>query len=310
MMYITQDSAKYFLLKRFIRIIPLYWIATIVRFILSPTPVYDQPFKWKLLFESFFFLPNNMQPLFNVGWTLHHLMAFYIIFRLACLVNLKDRGKIAAAFLVTWVCSIQIFKLIYFNPTIPLEFILGVIAFEIIKYAYVRKSKNTKYGKIIRDIVCVILSAASIWFMTSYPAMKIIYLSGDWEHTRPAVLGIPAMILVCSFCIFMKNKKTPKILIFLGNISFSCYLWNIFVSAFAKLFLIKLNLVAADRDFYLMNAPNFILMAAIVLTSIAVSWVSYKFIEVKLSSWIRGLVLKEKKEKIEKIKKINNINNI
>jgi len=294
-MYVTQSSAKYYLIKRLIRVIPLYWIVTIIRFLLSPSPIYSQPYNWKFLLESLFFIPKNIQPIFNLGWTVNHVIMFYIIFRLACLVNLKDRGKIAAAFMITWVCSIQIFKLTYFYTPLPLEFILGIIAFEITKYAHVRKSKNTKYGKIIKNIVCVILSAASLWYMTSYPAMVIIYKSGDWELMRPAVLGIPAMILVCSFCIFMKDKKTPKFLLFLGNISFSCYLWHIFVVAFAKLLLQKMNLLAADHDFYLMTASNFIFMVACVLLTIAVSWVSYKLIEVKLTSWIRRLVLREKK---------------
>jgi len=348
MMYITQNSAKYFLIKRIIRVVPLYWVMTLIRFALSPSPIYSQPFNWKLLFESLFFIPGNIQPLYNIGWTLNHVMVFYIIFKLACLVNLKDRGKIAAAFIVTWVCSIQIFKLTYFYSPLPLEFILGIIAFEIIKRAHTRKSKNKQYGIIIRDVVCTILCVASLWFITSYPAMTIIYKSGDWELIRPAILGIPAMILVCAFCILTKDKKAPETLLFLGNIillccflhayaeasakllymtisgvscllwnilvmkfqklpwekiykfilmlgniSFSCYLWNILVKEFGKLLLLKINLVAADHNYYLMDAPNFIFMLASVLTTIAVGWVSYYFIEVKLSSWIRKAVLRK-----------------
>ena len=294
MMYVTQNSAKKLLIKRFIRIIPMYWLATVIRLILSPAPVYNQSFDLNLFFESLFFIPRNPQPLFNAGWSLNHLIAFYIIFKLACLINLKDRGKIAAAFLITWICSMQIFNLKYYYMPLPIEFILGIIAFEIIKYAYVRENKNTKYGNIIKNIVCVILCAGSLWYMTSYSAMKIIYLSGDWELMRPAVLGIPAMILVCGFCIFMKDKKIPKILIFLGNMSFSCYLWHIFVVAIAKLLLLKLNLIAEDRDFYLMNLPNFILMVAVVAITVALSWVSHKFIEVKFANWLRRVVVREK----------------
>ena len=303
MMYVTQSTAKHFFVKRLIRIVPLYWLATIVRFALSPSPIYEQPFKWMLLVKSLLFFPpikegNYGQPIFNVGWTLNHEMAFYLLFTAACAVSVRNRGIIASGFLVVWTASIKIFELPYFHPTLPLEFILGIIAFEIIRYAHVRKeTERTKPVKITFNSVLIILCAVSLWFMTSNPAMKIIYGMGEWQHIRPLVLGIPAMILVCAFCIFMKDKKTPKFLAFFGNISFSCYLLHVYVIAFTKLILVKLNLISMENYqsatyFYKLNLPNVMFLLFTVAVSVGVSWVSYHFIELKFTSWLRKVLMK------------------
>lgn len=304
MMYVTQSSAKHFLVKRLIRIVPLYWLVTAARFALSPSPIYSQPFNWTLFVESLLFFPDfkfhNSQPIFNVGWTLNHEMAFYLLFTAACAVSIKNRGIIVSAFLIIWTTVIRIFELPYFYPTLPLEFILGILSFEIIKYAYIcKEKKKTKFKTAAVNMVCIALCILSLWFMMSDHIVKIIYLSGDWKHIRPLALGVPAMILACSFCVFMKDKKVPKIVSFFGNISFSCYLLHVYVIAFTNLILINLNLISASHDYFEMTFPNVLFMIFTVSVSVAISWLSYQAIELRFTSWLRKRLLQPHIDKID-----------
>ena len=95
-----------FLAKRIVRVVPLYWLSTIVYFTLSKlhgslnTNIY--------LLKSFLFLPylrpgsTDMRPIVGQGWTLNYEMFFYVVFGL-CLFAPRKLG--AAMVLVGMVCT-------------------------------------------------------------------------------------------------------------------------------------------------------------------------------------------------------------
>jgi exopolysaccharide production protein ExoZ len=77
-------SARHFLPRRLIRVIPAYWIATLIAALvtlqaLSPTEAVD----W--LIQSLFYLPHpqGRPPLIFVAWTLVYELAFYLLYWLA-----------------------------------------------------------------------------------------------------------------------------------------------------------------------------------------------------------------------------------
>jgi exopolysaccharide production protein ExoZ len=128
MTYITRDSADGFLRDRIFRIVPLYWIATIVyviwtKFGLNNIPVswtdprqvygqiryffqHDQTAFFGDLASSLFFIPRGFDstgspvfPLLGVGWTLNLEMFFYVIFATMLAISRRWAPLLAGTFL-------------------------------------------------------------------------------------------------------------------------------------------------------------------------------------------------------------------
>ncbi|PNG24742.1 acyltransferase family protein [Methylocella silvestris] len=75
-----------FLRKRLLRIIPLYWIATLIAFVFFANQQGDAQFV--NLIKSLTFIPTfnengDARPILPIGWTLNYEMFFYVIFALA-----------------------------------------------------------------------------------------------------------------------------------------------------------------------------------------------------------------------------------
>ena len=81
-------ASRKFVIRRLIRIVPLYWIATSYALwgLLNVTGLNLPAATWKSIFGSYFFLPFPFPtggPLLIVGWTLNYEMFFYLIFAIA-----------------------------------------------------------------------------------------------------------------------------------------------------------------------------------------------------------------------------------
>lgn len=78
-----------FLYHRILRIVPLYWIATLLWF--NSLRIWHVPtvHAKAQLFRSLFFIPDTYSPMFRMnpilgqGWTLNYEMSFYLLFAIA-----------------------------------------------------------------------------------------------------------------------------------------------------------------------------------------------------------------------------------
>jgi exopolysaccharide production protein ExoZ len=123
---ITRETAKAFLAHRLIRIVPLYWIATIFyvtwtrggfsSVLGDPSMIYRGPGHFfttneaSLIFEtaqSLLFVPRFddagavVFPVLGVGWTLNLEMYFYVLFSVALLISRRFAPLLVAATLWT-----------------------------------------------------------------------------------------------------------------------------------------------------------------------------------------------------------------
>ena len=85
MMHVSSNDVKKFLIKRFIRIVPLYWTLTILFFLVVlflPILVDKSEANFHYFIKSLFFIPyNNGEghlPVIFLGWTLNYEIIFYI----------------------------------------------------------------------------------------------------------------------------------------------------------------------------------------------------------------------------------------
>jgi exopolysaccharide production protein ExoZ len=131
------SGSRKFVLRRLIRIVPLYWIATsyVLWDLLNATGFHLPGATWRSIFGSYFFLPFPFPtggPLLIVGWTLNYEMFFYAIFAVAVLFDRMRAVLLATTVLCAcvlvgqrWGASLSTFWASFTKP-LMLEFVMGM----------------------------------------------------------------------------------------------------------------------------------------------------------------------------------------
>jgi len=89
-------SAGHFMARRVLRIVPIYWVATLI-YALKLQFVTGEGVELNALIMSLFFVPyvnptGLVQPLLGVGWSLNYEMFFYFFFSFALFLHFKFRA--------------------------------------------------------------------------------------------------------------------------------------------------------------------------------------------------------------------------
>ncbi|KCZ54093.1 hypothetical protein HY29_03200 [Hyphomonas beringensis] len=141
LVYITRpdDTPLNFMMKRTVRIVPIYWTATTLALLLAlarPWLFHEADTSLPSIISSYLFLPHydlggDIQPILFVGWTLGYIMLFYLLFSLSLFV--PERVQVPAAILMT-ICVIAGARFLpagayreFYGDPILLEFAMGCI---------------------------------------------------------------------------------------------------------------------------------------------------------------------------------------
>ncbi|WEZ83819.1 acyltransferase [Rhizobium sp. 32-5/1] len=131
-------SATEFLLRRFVRIAPLYWMVTIIFCLLCflvPAAVNNPDVTLSRLVSSLLFIPDVMtgtpSPILIIGWTLNYEFFFYAIVAGSVWFT-GDRTLLTAALML---CGCVIMGLLldgnsifeFYTQPIVMEFVLGIL---------------------------------------------------------------------------------------------------------------------------------------------------------------------------------------
>lgn len=100
-------SAQHFLVRRVIRVAPMYWLCSAVKVclvLLIPSLALRSSIDWEHVLKSFLFIPaagpwGMVQPILPVGWTLNFEFLFYSLFAV-CIVVTRWRASLAAVLLL------------------------------------------------------------------------------------------------------------------------------------------------------------------------------------------------------------------
>jgi peptidoglycan/LPS O-acetylase OafA/YrhL len=145
-----RGSPKTFLVKRFIRIFPFYWIVLLAVIALEPSSFPG----WKLFVENvlLFRLPMSVMPL-KVAWSLTFEIAFYLLFALAIAAG----WKIARVMMAIWVLLI-VFATTFHNGLLQvltsnmnIEFLFGCLA----GYAFVGNKLKLKLSLFFTGLLLI-----------------------------------------------------------------------------------------------------------------------------------------------------------
>ena len=217
--------ARLFLWRRVIRIVPLYWLLTIAKYVttrLDPAlSVRGRPAAAELI-ASLLFVPYRavdgwFHPLIPVGWTLSFEMVFYLIFAAALTVRNGLRWVLAPMMLL--LATVGLFR----GPGWPvwteladpivLEFLAGAA---IARLAMERSLPGRVFA------MCFLVLGAGILggtFPTPVPISRLM----TW--------GLGAMLLVLGVVALepLLGPWLPRWLLILGSASYSIYLVQSFV---------------------------------------------------------------------------------
>src|SRR5262245_47018116 len=133
-----------FMAKRLIRVVPVYWLCTLLLFLLAliaPQLLGATRADWTDLAKSLFFVPymkgsGHIYPMLYLGWTLNYEMMFYVLFALSLLISPRRPQAVAvplllALFITGQLVTFDNVPLRFWTAPIVVEFVFGIAAYSI-----------------------------------------------------------------------------------------------------------------------------------------------------------------------------------
>jgi exopolysaccharide production protein ExoZ len=267
------NRAWEFLVRRLMRIVPLYWVALtfkLLAVLLIPALTIHSVFDPAHTVASYLFLPwkngeGQIRPLVGVGWTLTFEMFFYALFALS--LSLRRNPLSFALPVLLILAMLSPLKQddgaawqVYLDP-ILLEFGFGLIAARLIMKGFT-----------IRPAVgAVLITIAFACFFVP---------SSMFASQRAIGWGIPAFVIVlCVAAIEPFLARTmPKIVTFLGDSSYALYLFHSFYVPMVGAILLKVGI-----------GYPWLAFTAAVVGSVLIGALVHKWLEVPLTAKVKSL---------------------
>jgi exopolysaccharide production protein ExoZ len=286
----SSSAARVFLARRAIRLIPLYWLATLayIAILLAGSHGYGGNLL-KATVTSLAFIPyptygfdasGNVYPLYTLGWTLNYEVFFYMLFSVFIVLPRNQAIRALVATLLGFALMGQLVAL----RSVPLHFwtqpIIVEFAFGLCIGALWRSPLTL--GPVVRGVlVCMAIVILSLDpFNLTHVASGA---STPDDFRRVLGWGVPAAALLLAAVHYDKGSHsrsgTMQVFSFLGDCSYSLYL----VHPFALLFLVKL------WEHWQLGAKSGIasLGAAIICGSYALAVVAHLIVERPLTRALR-----------------------
>jgi exopolysaccharide production protein ExoZ len=271
------EKAPLFLLKRFVRIFPLYWICLLVTLALWLSGHFYRSLHIDAhsLGSSVFLLPSNKM-IIGVAWTLVFEMYFYYLFaitlylRSARLAVLTTSALICAGLLLSKLLPVGSLKHFLSDP-IALEFCFGLI----LAYFIHRQVLGGVWLKYLW-LPGMILMAVGAAFAANNSST-----SGLASNVRYLAWGLPALLVTGSFINMQFDKSLlTRIFVSVGDASYAIYLTHpTMMILFASL--IRYHILKPTA--YPMLWPWLFAML-----SIAIGLLMHRSIERPILAWLRG----------------------
>ena len=224
----TKGGWKYFGMRRIVRIVPMYWIATTVKLltlIVLPSAALNavvrhsdvEPGRTLL---SYFFLPSrnasgDVMPVLGVGWTLTFEMFFYFVFTVALLVRVKP----------IWFCAVVLSLCALGNIARPDEWVPALVYLDPILLYFLAGMAVGQWQKdgSIRRLIVWMGYIFGVWLFILLADSKFTGLDGVimLRHVSVVALIIAVVTLEPRF-----SGRVPKPIVYMGNASYTLYLFH------------------------------------------------------------------------------------
>lgn len=269
-----QTTSFDFMRNRLARIAPPYWVVTFITLAIiialpniRPQMKYDV-FSIKHFIASLLFAPYphpagfGQYPFVTVGWSLNFEIAFYLIFAFTLMPFVKK--KLTALFigvlLIFWALPKLGLLSSFYNNLIALEFVAGV--------AIAAKWKKANFTSSLQK--SLILLALTILSMFLFKDSARVYR-----------FGVPSILFVLSFLHLESYLKKWPLIIKLGDLSYSTYLFHALI----------LSLGVYVNTF--LNMPTLLIIGLCYVLTVFVSWLSYNILELKMTRILKKMSTKQ-----------------
>jgi exopolysaccharide production protein ExoZ len=214
MLYIMDKNEKSwseFLNSRFLRIAPLYYLCTIFAIIIGFIEIPDLLHSIQAItFIKFY----KTSPPLNVGWTLEYEFIFYALCSFSILIFARKKKQIIFI-LFMLLCAVILIDFIIFSEKKYghfAEFGLGALIFLIYRFKFFKKVNKNIF----------IIFALVGFFLLIYT--DIVIYKDNFTYLRFVYWGIPSFLIVLSILLLEDKIFHSKLLLYLGNASYSIYL--------------------------------------------------------------------------------------
>lgn len=269
----SAGSAEDFLIRRIMRIWPIYAIATLLFFAshFNQPPIYT----FANLAKSLTFIPyigegGQFRPVLGKGWTLNYEMFFYTLFTFSMLFNRKNGITLIILALMVFGISGYFIKEgtvlgFYFNNLV-LYFLIGMIA-AIVHILYPVHFRNA-------EIATAIAAGITIFLSVRYDLFHRSLVSDIARYA----LVFCAIFLVCDPNTKFTSKFLEKISSIAGDSSYALYLFH----GFSFVFFIPILK-------YLHGSYVFVIYYIAVMFALIICYFIHTILELRIQSVLHRL---------------------
>lgn len=220
-----QNRFKDYCMRRFLRVYPVYWVVLlplVASILLFPWLVQEGHRQLGPILSSIFLVPAERDSyLIEPAWTLPYELLFYFVFAVAIL-NKRFGIQLALA----WLCTIFVSHILKDVPSLikflgnwyNLEFFFGITLALLVKRIS-KPLKSVRPAIIIFSVGCLLL--LFVFFKTNV-------ITDNSFFTRVSV-GISVSFIILGAVLYERFHRIsyPKVLILLGDASYSIYLIHV-----------------------------------------------------------------------------------
>ncbi|WP_166652379.1 acyltransferase family protein [Enterovirga rhinocerotis] len=276
----TAAGARTFMVRRLIRIVPLYWAVTTLYVVvaLAIPAALARPSSGGLILASYLFWPaaapdGSVAPIVVVGWTLNYEMFFYALFGLAVLLPRRRAIAAVIAALIVIAMAGALLRpgstaLAFWSNPIILEFAAGILL------GVVYESGR----RLSRPAAFALGAAGAAGFLIQIGQPFL----GGWM--RLVGCGLPALALVAAVTLASDDGRGVWLrgLAAIGDASYSLYLTHLLALWACRMIATKLGLVPSGL------ADGIVFMLVSIGASIGVAFAGYALFERPVTQWLRG----------------------
>ncbi len=270
-----RDTARFWL-RRIIRIVPLYWIVTTAVLLLSLLMVRATGYRPTIdhVVASYLFVPwadarGIAAPVLGVGWTLNFEMYFYLVFGVLLLLP----ARLQPYALLAWAAGSAALGLLIAHPSPPLgmitsELLLEFAAGAAIGWLWLR-------GRVVAPPLAVMLLLGGFVLLVLVDAISPLGGSRALKYGSGAAMVVAGALALEARSARSFSWRWP---LRLGNWSYSVYLTHILsIAAFG---------VCCRATGIHFHVPATLLLAAALLTALAVAALTHVLLEKPLYDWM------------------------
>ncbi len=283
--------ARYFLGRRLVRLIPLYWLMTSVEFLKSwavrnhpqlanSTSLVATPLSYVL--ASLFFIPyrnsaGEIHPLLSVGWSLSFEMLFYLLFALALALR-ADVVRVLAPLFV----ALGVLGLFHTDAWPSIAVLVSPYLFEFLAGLLLGRA-------VLRGWTFPAPLAAGLGLAAM---VTLLVLPGELGRLTFPVWSVCAYLLVQAAVLLDRPMAAwwPRWALLIGDASYSLYLVHLLVFAPVVKLLSRLHLLTPGAT---QRSHEFASAAIALSLSVGIAVLLFLYIEKPMTLWLRRHVLGE-----------------